>query len=171
LFVFWKDSFYRRFFVFLHSRDGDAGVLVVSSNYSGFTTGLVSFFNTFFEDRLEDIFGNTCSSELFLMRSLLPVLSFFCFFGGVFPRDFYQVVFYFMSSSQNPVLVSIIRIIQDCFHNQNLYWSLKTRDSKKQILSFGIGSMSIYFEISGDSAIFLLSKVNFGHFLAFVFVC
>jgi hypothetical protein len=86
----------------------------------------VSFFNTFFEDRLEDIFGNTCSSELFLMRSLLPALSFFCFFGGVFPRDFYQVVFYFMS---------------------------------------------IYFEISGDSAIFLLSKVNFGHFLAFVFVC
>ncbi|AAM04536.1 predicted protein [Methanosarcina acetivorans C2A] len=46
-----------------------------------------------------------------------------------------------MSSSQNPVLISIIRIIQDCFRNQNLCWLLKLRDPKKQILSFGIDSL------------------------------
>ena len=49
--------------------------------------------------------------------------------------------------SQNSVLDSIIRIIQDCFHNKKLGWSLQKRDPKKQILSFGIGS--VYIRING----------------------
>lgn len=53
-----------------------------------------------------------------------------------------------MSSSQNPFLFSIIRNIQDWLHSCKLDWPLKIRDPKKHILSFGIGSIFTFNNLS-----------------------
>ncbi|KKH48776.1 hypothetical protein EO95_03325 [Methanosarcina sp. 1.H.T.1A.1] len=42
---------------------------------------------------------------------------------------------------QKSIFILIIIIIQDCFHDRKLDWSLKILDPKKQIFNFGIGSL------------------------------
>lgn len=53
----------------------------------------------------------------------------------------FNVFLFIIELTQKPILISILKIILDCFRNQKLDWSLKLRDPKKQILSFGIGSL------------------------------
>jgi hypothetical protein len=53
----------------------------------------VSFLNTFFEDRPEDVFGKTCLFEMFLDTFLFPALIVFlfcCFLEVLFLRGFFQ---------------------------------------------------------------------------------